>query len=102
MSNGRIVVRKLPKKPPPKPWLLPKFSPLQIDNWYDLGEASVSSSLERHDPMAIFQLFFTPETEMMEKMVLWTNEYALYRQPTDVRRRRPWKPATKQELATLM
>jgi hypothetical protein len=52
--------------------------------------------------MAIFQLFFTPETEMMEKMVLWTNEYALYHQPTDVRRRRPWKPATKQELATLM
>jgi len=34
------------------------FKPLQIDNYYDLGEASIPSSINRHDPIDLFYLFF--------------------------------------------
>ena len=49
---------KTSKDPPPEPWALPLFEPLQIDDYYDPGEAAVPSGTDRHDPMALFHLFF--------------------------------------------
>src|SRR4051794_40531928 len=91
---------KTAKNPPPEPGPLPPFLPLLIDDWYDPGEASVPPGLDRHDPMALFRLFFTDE--MMDTMVQWTNEYAEQNQPTEESepggRARPWKPTNRQEL----
>ena len=64
---------KKSKNPPLEPWALPLFTPLQIDDYFDLGEPSVPPSLDWHDPLAIFSLFFTDE--ILERMVKWTNEY---------------------------
>ncbi|KAF2807300.1 uncharacterized protein BDZ99DRAFT_522917, partial [Mytilinidion resinicola] len=49
--------------------------------------ASMPSGLNRHNPMAIFKLFFT--NKIMEKMVQWINEHAEQHRPTDVRLPRP-------------
>ncbi|KAF2813864.1 uncharacterized protein BDZ99DRAFT_459616 [Mytilinidion resinicola] len=65
---------KTAKEPPLKPWPMPEFSPLPINDWYDPGEACVTPGLNRHNPMALFKLFFT--NEIMDKMVQWTNKYA--------------------------
>jgi len=64
---------KTSRKPPPEPGPLPPFEPLQIDDYYDPGEASVPSSINRHDPMALFRLFF--DDEIMDLMAVWTNAY---------------------------
>ena len=62
------------KKPPLEPWVLPTFTPFRINNYWDRGKPSVPPSLNQHDPLAIFKLFYTDE--IMDKMVVWTNEYA--------------------------
>ena len=50
---------KTSKKPPPEPWPLPQFTPLRIDNYWDRGEPCLPPSLNQHDPLLIFQLFYT-------------------------------------------
>ena len=65
---------KKSKKPPPEPWALPPFTPMEIDDYLDPGEPSVPSSLNRHNPLAVFKLFFTKE--IIDKIVEWTNKYA--------------------------
>jgi hypothetical protein len=63
-SNGIDYVKwkdprtKPSKKPLPEPGPLPQFAPLQINNYFDLGEASLPPSLDRHDPLAIFKLSY--------------------------------------------
>ena len=58
---------KKSKNPPPEPWALPPFTPLQIDDYFDLGEPSIPPSLNRHTPLAIFSLFFT--NKILERIV---------------------------------
>jgi hypothetical protein len=65
---------KTSKDPPPEPWALPLFEPLQIDDYYDPGEAAVPSGTDRHDPMALFRLFF--DDKMLDQIAMWTNTYA--------------------------
>jgi len=66
--------KKTPKKPPPEPWPVPAFKPLQIQGYDDPGEPNIPTSLDRHDPLALFRLFFTDI--IMEKIVVWINKYA--------------------------
>ena len=49
---------KTSKKPLLELGPLPLFKPLQIDDYYNLGEASIPSSINRHNPMVLFRLFF--------------------------------------------
>lgn len=65
---------KVAKKPPPEPWALPTFTPLQIDDYNDPGEPQIPPSLNRHNPLALFRLFFTDK--IMDKMVKWINAHA--------------------------
>ena len=88
------------KNPLPEPWALPPFSPLLIDDYYDPGEAAVPSSIDRHDPMALFSLFFTDE--ILDKMAGWTNAFVEAHSVSekDIPRgkQRPWLPTYRQEL----
>ena len=61
------------KKPPPKPWPLPKFKPLYIDDWDHYGLLKLLSNVDIHDPFELFSFFFTDE--IMDKLVAWTNKY---------------------------
>ena len=55
------------KKPLLEPWALPPFTPMEIDDYLDPREPSIPSSLNQHDPLAIFKLFFTKE--IIDKIV---------------------------------
>ena len=55
------------KTPPPKPWPLPEFKPLHINNWDDHGLPNLPSDINPHDPFKLFSLFFTEE--VMDKLV---------------------------------
>jgi hypothetical protein len=76
-SNDIDFVRKDPKskkkrkQPAPEPQPVPAFEPLQIEDYDNPGEPHVPASLDQHDTLALFRLFFTDK--MMEKMVVWTN-----------------------------
>lgn len=49
---------RVAKKPAPEPWSLPAFSPIEIDDYNEPGEPNVPLSLDWHDPLALFKLFF--------------------------------------------
>ena len=49
---------RVAKKPAPEPWSLPAFSPIEIHDYNEPGELNVSLSLDWHDPLAFFKLFF--------------------------------------------
>jgi hypothetical protein len=91
---------KKSKKPPPEPWALLPFTPIEIDDYLDPGEPSIPSSLDRHNPLAVFKLFFTEE--IIDKMVEWINKYiATHFIPKEKAlkgRPRKWKPISKLEL----
>ena len=85
------------KKPCPKPWPLPKFKPLHIDDWDDHGSPNLPPGVDTHDPFELFKLFFTDE--LMDKLIAWTNEHAeLYPLDEDKEHPRAWQPICKQEL----
>ena len=85
------------KKPCPKPWPLPKFEPLYIDDWDDYGSPNLPPNVNTHDPFELFSLFFTDE--IMDKLVEWTNEHAeLYPPNEELEHPRAWQPTCKQEL----
>ena len=60
-TQYNIPPNRTAKKPPPKPWPLPDFQPLQIHNWDDHGAPNLPPNINRHDPMQLFNLFFTYE-----------------------------------------
>jgi len=64
---------KKSKNPPLEPWALPIFTPLRIDDYWDLGEGAVPLGINYSDPLALFRLFFTDK--MLDKMAGWTNTY---------------------------
>ena len=49
---------KVAKKPALESWSLPAFSPIEIDDYNDSEEPHVSLSLDWHDPLTLFKLFF--------------------------------------------
>ena len=51
--------KKKLKQPPPVPQPVPAFEPLQIDNYNDHGAPNIPTSLNQHNPLAIFRLFFS-------------------------------------------
>ena len=73
--------KKKPKQPPPAPQPVPAFEPLQIDDYDDHGAPNIPASLDQHDPLAIFRLFFSDI--MVDKMVDWTNKYAASYTPSE-------------------
>jgi len=58
---------RVAKKLAPKLWSLPAFSPIEIDDYNNPREPNISLNLNRHNPLALFKLFFT--NLMVEKMV---------------------------------
>ena len=92
--------KKTPKKPPPEPWPVPAFEPLQIQGHNDPGEPNIPTGLDRHDPLALFRLFFTDT--IMEKIAVWTNKHAESHPPSDEQaplgRGRVWRPTNRREL----
>ena len=74
------------KKQCPKPWPLPKFEPLHINDWDNHGSPKLPPNVNSYDPFQLFSLFFTDE--IMDKLVAWTNEHAeLY--PPDEEKKHP-------------
>ena len=47
------------KTPPLKPWPLPHFKPLYIDNWDDYSSLNLPLDIDQHNPYKLFSLFFT-------------------------------------------
>ena len=88
------------KNPPLEPWALPPFTPLQIDDYFDLGEPSIPPSLDQHNPLAIFSLFFTDK--ILERMVEQINKYVethLTLEDKALRGRpKKWIPMSRREL----
>ena len=85
------------KKPRPKPWPLPKFKPLHINNWDDYGSPNLPPGVNNHDPFELFKLFFTDN--IMDKLVTWMNKHTkLYPSDEDKGHPRAWQPTCKQEL----
>jgi hypothetical protein len=61
------------KTPPPKPWPLPNFKPLLIDDWHDYGLLNVPFSTDIYNPFKLFSLFFI--YKIIDKLIEWTNKY---------------------------
>ena len=61
------------KKQYPKPWPLPKFEPLYIDDWDNHGLLKLPPNVNSYDPFQLFNLFFIDE--IIDKLIAWTNEY---------------------------
>ena len=49
------------KIPPLKPWPLPKFKPLYINNWDDYGLLNLLYGVNPHNPFKLSSLFFIDE-----------------------------------------
>ena len=66
--------KKKPKQPPLAPQLVPAFKPLQIDNYNNYRAPNIPTSLNQHNPLTVFRLFFS--NIIVDKMVDWINKYA--------------------------
>jgi len=106
-NNVDFVVKdpkptKTPKEPPPEPQQLPAFEPMQIDDYNDPREPNIPTSLNQHNPLALFRLFFTDE--IVEKMVAWMNKYTKAHPFTadnaPLRQACSWTPINKREIYT--
>ena len=96
-TQYNVPPNKTAKTPPPKPWPLPHFEPLHIDNWDDHGSPNLPSDVDQHDPYELFSLFFTED--IINKLVEWTNKHAeLYPSHEETEHARPWQPTCKEEL----
>ena len=69
-----VPLGKKAKTPAPKPWKLPTFDALYINNFHLKGASNIPLGLDNSNPFALFQLFFTDE--MVDNIVEWTNMYA--------------------------
>jgi len=88
---------RIAKIPPPKPWPLPKFEPLHINNWDRHGSPNLPPDVNIHNPFELFSLFFTDE--IMDTLVEWTNKHAEFYPPNEENEDpRPWKPTYREEL----
>jgi hypothetical protein len=62
------------KTAPPKPWPLPEFEPLYIDDWDNYGSPNLPPNVDTHDPFRLFSLFFIDK--IIDKLIEWINKYA--------------------------
>jgi len=53
-----VPLSKTAKEPAPTPWPLPAFKTLQVNDYNDPRELNIPLSLNQHDPLALFGLFF--------------------------------------------
>ena len=96
-TQYNVPLNKTAKTAPPKPWPLPKFEPLHIDNWDHCGSPNLPPNVDIHDPFGLFSLFFTDE--IVDKLVEWTNKHAeLYPPDEEMENPRVWQPTCRQEL----
>ena len=65
------------KQPPPEPWELPNFEPLEIEDWNYSGEPNLPPSVDLSSPFDMWSLFFSDE--LMDKIAKWTNTFAMQR-----------------------
>ena len=71
------------KTHPLKPWPLPEFKPIYINDWDNYSSLNLPSNVNTHDPFELFSLFFIDE--IMDKLVEWTNKHVeLYPLDKDV------------------
>jgi hypothetical protein len=66
-TQYNVPPNKTAKKPPPKPWPLPKFKPLHIDDWSNYGSSDLPSNVNSHNPFRLFSLFFTDK--IIDKLI---------------------------------
>jgi len=96
-TQYKVPPNKTVKTPPLKPWLLPKFKPLHIDDWDNHGLSNLFPNIDTHDLFKLFSFFFTDE--IMDKLVKWTNKHAeFYPLDEKTEHSRLWQPTCKQEL----
>ena len=96
-TQYHVPPHRIAKKPPPKPWPLPDFVPLDIHDFDDHGTANLPPDVDLHNPFELFSQFFTDD--IMDKLVEWTNEFAELNQPDEeIEHPRPWQPTCKEEL----
>ena len=65
------LLRRMKKKPPPAPNLLPYFEPLPIYNENIYGTPKLPHYIDSGDPYQIFKLFWTDE--LLDKLVKFIN-----------------------------
>ena len=87
-------LQKQPPGPPPEPWPMPEFEPLEIPSV--TGKGNLPGNFSANDPLAIFELFF--DDEAIESLTNHTNQYAALNLIKDKPRVRPWFPTTPKEL----
>ena len=61
------------KTPPLKPWPLPHFKPLYINNWDDYSLLNLPLDVDQYDPYKLFSLFFIED--IINKLMEWINKY---------------------------
>ena len=66
-TQYNVPPNKMAKTPPPKPWPLPEFEPLYINNWDDHGSPNLPYCVNLYNPFKLFNLFFIEE--VMDKLV---------------------------------
>ena len=86
---------KTPRGDPPRPWPLPKFKPVQINQPWSHGQSRLPSTIAPDDPYAIFSLFFNEE--VIQILVRHTNEYAFLNPGPKSSETRTWFPTTVNE-----
>lgn len=62
------------RKPPPTPWALPEYEPMQIKRSYRNGIYNLPSHVAIDSPYVIFSLFF--DYYILRKLAKHTNQYA--------------------------
>ena len=96
-TQYNVPLNKTAKTPPPKPWPLPHFEPLYIDNLDDHGSTNLPLDVDQHDPYKLFSLFFTDN--IIDRLVEQTNKHAeLYLLDKENKHLYLWQLTYKQEL----
>jgi hypothetical protein len=67
-TQYNVPLNQIAKKPCPKPWPLPKFKPLHINDWDDdYSLPNLPSNVDTYDPFKLFNLFFIDK--IIDKLV---------------------------------
>ena len=93
-TQYNVPLNKTAKTAPLKPWLLPYFKPLYINNWDNHSLLNLTSNVNRHNPFKLFSLFFIDK--IINKLIEWINKHAeLYPLEEEIECPRPWQPIYK-------
>ena len=69
----KVPLNKTAKRPPPKPYLLPEFKPLYINDWDDYSLPNLPPNVNTHDLFNLFSLFFIDK--IIDKLIEQTNKH---------------------------